>query len=54
MAGMIFQRATLLSRPVLSAPKLVNDDGVITAEARPTSPPALVNTDGAVTAEARP
>jgi hypothetical protein len=47
------QRLSIIAGTALAMPRLANDGGVISAEARPTPPPALVTADGAVSAEAR-
>jgi adhesin HecA-like repeat protein len=53
MFGSLAQRLTIIAGTVPAAPRLANEGGVISAEARPTPPPALVNNDGTVSAEAR-
>ena len=53
MFSSLAQRLSIIAGAAPATPRLANDGGVISAEARPTPPPALVNNDGAVSAEAR-
>lgn len=53
MFNSLIQRLTIIAGTAPAVPRLANQGGVISAEARPTPPPALANDDGAVFAEAR-
>jgi hypothetical protein len=53
MFNSLAQRLTIIAGTPPATPRLANDGGVISAEARPTPPPALANDGGAVSAEAR-